>query len=87
MHFQYLVEDQSGAALIRILMQKIVELYPNATYDCKGFRGIGGFTRKNTIKETKTGKLLNIGIHMDLKSNESPSFNDFIHEIERRLVS
>ena len=58
MHFQYLVEDQSGAALIRILMQKIVELYPNATYDCKGFRGIGGFTRKNTIKETKTGKLL-----------------------------
>lgn len=217
MHFQYLVEDQSGAALIRILMQKIVELYPNATYDCKGFRGIGGFTRKNTIKGTKTGKLLNdlatylrgfdrslqsfpsviivvldsddhdvqqfrfeleavamqnmikidhvfclaveeieawllgdrhallsaypqakmqvlntyvqdsicgtwevladavypggtsklsrehasfveigklkaewaqnIGIHMDLKSNESPSFNDFIHEIERRLVS
>lgn len=217
MHFQYLVEDQSGAALIRILMQKIVELYPNATYDCKGFRVIGGFTRKNTIKETKTGKLLNdlatylrgfdrslqsfpsviivvldsddhdvqqfrseleavamqnmikidhvfclaveeieawllgdrhallsayphakmhvlntyvqdsicgtwevladavypggtsklsrehasfieigklkaewaqnIGIHMDLKSNESPSFNDFIHEIERRLVS
>ena len=217
MHFQYLVEDQSGAALIRILMQKIVELYPNATYDCKGFRGIGGFTRKNTIKETKTGKLLNdlatylrgfdrslqsfpsviivvldsddhdvqqfrseleavamqnmikidhvfclaveeieawllgdrhallsayphakmyvlntyvqdsicgtwevladavypggtsklsrehasfieigklkaewaqnIGIHMDLKSNESPSFNDFIHEIDRRLVS
>ena len=58
MHFQYLVEDQSGAALIRILMQKIVELYPNATYDCKGFRGIGGFTRKNTIKETKTGRLL-----------------------------
>ena len=27
MHFQYLVEDQSGAALIRILMQKIVELF------------------------------------------------------------
>lgn len=57
MHFQYLVEDQSGAALIRILMQKIVELYPNATYDCKGFRGIGGFTRKNTIKETKNRKV------------------------------
>ena len=29
----------------------------------------------------------NKGIHIDLKSNESPSFNDFIHEIERRLVS
>lgn len=59
MHFQYLIEDQSGAVLIRLLMQKIVEFYPDATYDCKGFRGIGGFTRKNTIKETKTGKLLN----------------------------
>lgn len=57
MHFQYLVEDQSGAALIRILMQKIVELYPNATYDCKGFRGIGGFTRKNTIKRNKNRKV------------------------------
>lgn len=59
MHFQYLIEDQSGATLIQVLMQKIVELYPDATYDCKGFRGIGGFTKKNTIKETKTGKLLN----------------------------
>ncbi len=59
MHFQYLIEDQSGAVLIRLLMRKIVELYPDVTYDCKGFRGIGGFTKKNTIKETKTGKLLN----------------------------
>ena len=59
MHFQCLVEDLSGAALIQILMRKIVEFYPNTTYDCKGFRGIGGFTKKNTVKETKTGKLLN----------------------------
>ena len=35
------------------------KLVSQGTYDCKGFRGIGGFTRKNTIKETKTGKLLN----------------------------
>lgn len=28
-------------------------------YDCKGFHGLGGFTKKNTVKETKTGKLLN----------------------------
>ena len=45
-----------------------------------------------TLKFIEIGKLKaewaqNIGIHMDLKSNESPSFNDFIHEIERRLVS
>ena len=29
MHFQYLVEDQSGAALIRILMQKILIIPKN----------------------------------------------------------
>lgn len=28
-------------------------------YNIKSFRGIGGFTPKNTVKETKTGKLLN----------------------------
>ena len=39
MHFQYLVEDQSGAALIRILMQKIVELYPMQRMIAKVFEG------------------------------------------------
>ena len=29
----------------------------------------------------------NIGIHMDLKANRSPSFNNFIGEIEKRLAS
>ena len=59
MHFQYLVEDISGENLIRVLMNKFVQSYPNVTYDCKSFHGIGGFTKKNTVKETKTGKLLN----------------------------
>lgn len=59
MHYQFLVEDLSSAALIDVLMDKIVEAQPDVTYDCKGFYGIGGFTKKNTIKETKTGKLLN----------------------------
>lgn len=59
MYFQFLIEDQSSAALIEILMDKIIALHPNNQYNCKSFRGIGGFTRKNTIKETKTGKLLN----------------------------
>ncbi len=59
MYFQFLVEDQSSGALIDILMKKITEEYTTVQYDSKSFRGIGGFTRKNTVKETKTGKLLN----------------------------
>lgn len=59
MHFQFLVEDRSSTELINILMDKIVSTNPNVTFNCKGFRGIGGFTPKNTVKETKTGKLLN----------------------------
>lgn len=59
MHFQFLVEDQSSTELIITLMNRIIAEHPNVTYNCKGFHGIGGFTKKNTVKETKTGKLLN----------------------------
>lgn len=59
MHFQFLIEDQSGGILINHIIQKLLLMYPNNTFDCKSFRGIGGFTKKNTVKETKTGKLLN----------------------------
>lgn len=59
MYFQFLIEDQSSAALIEILMQRICEKNNDITYSCKYFKGIGGFTKKNTVKETKSGKLLN----------------------------
>lgn len=59
MHFQFLIEDQSGAALIEILMQRISLINEDITYNCKPFKGLGGFTKKNTVKETKSGKLLN----------------------------
>ena len=59
MHFQFLVEDQSSAALIEIVMQRISLVNKNITFNCKPFKGIGGFTKKNTVKETKSGKLLN----------------------------
>lgn len=59
MHFQFLIEDQSSAALIEILMQRIFLTNGDITYNCKSFKGLGGFTKKNTIKETKSGKLLN----------------------------
>lgn len=59
MYFQFLIEDQSSGALIDILMQKIAAPHKNVQYNIKSFRGIGGFIPKNTVKETKTGKLLN----------------------------
>lgn len=59
MHFQFLIEDQSGAKLIDILMQRILGDRTDVTFNCKPFHGIGGFTPKNTVKDTKTGKLLN----------------------------
>lgn len=59
MHFQFLIEDQSSAALIEILMQRISFENEDITFDCKAFKGLGGFTKKNTVKETKSGKLLN----------------------------
>lgn len=59
MYFQFLVEDRSGGRLICELMDKIVAQHPEVSYNCKSFKGIGGFTKKNTVKETKTGKLLN----------------------------
>lgn len=59
MHFQFLIEDQSSAKLIDAIMLKVIEQNPTTTYDSKYFLGIGGFTKRNTVKETKTGKLLN----------------------------
>lgn len=59
MYFQFLIEDQSGGVLIEAIMQKVIGDNNNVTYDIKPFRGIGGFTQRNTVKETKTGKLLN----------------------------
>jgi len=59
MHFQFLIEDPSGQTLIELLMKKVQIEHPDVTCNYKAFRGIGGFTKKNTVKETKDGKLLN----------------------------
>ena len=59
MHFQFLIVDQSGQSLIELIIEKLQENHPDITCNYKAFRGIGGFTKKNTVKETKDGKLLN----------------------------
>ena len=58
-HFVFLIEDMSSEILITKIMDKIKNKHELITYECKSFHGIGGFTKKNTVKETKTGKLLN----------------------------
>lgn len=59
MYFHFLIEDQSSAILIELLMERMTSKRPDLTYRCTAFGGLGGFTKKNTVKETKTGKLLN----------------------------
>lgn len=59
MYFQFLIEDKSGRVLVEKIMDKFCGINDNVFYECKHFHGIGGFTKKNTVKETKTGKLLN----------------------------
>ena len=49
----------SSEALIDILMENVSLRYPGVSYKCRSFKGLGGFTQKNTVKETPTGKLLN----------------------------
>ena len=55
MYFQFLIEDPSGRILVERVMEKIKAVHPGMEYSCKSFHGIGGFTRRNTVKETKDG--------------------------------
>ena len=59
MFVYFLLEDMSSEALIDILMENVSLRYPGVSYKCRSFKGLGGFTQKNTVKETRTGKLLN----------------------------
>lgn len=59
MHYQFLIEDHSGEILVRHVMEKLLEENDEITYDCKSFKGIGGFKKKPDAKIVKTDKLLN----------------------------
>ena len=58
-YIQFMIEDQSSSVLIDLLMEKLRHKFTDFRWNIKAFQGIGGFTKKNTVKETKTGKLLN----------------------------
>lgn len=59
MFVYFLLEDMSSEVLIDILMENVSLRYSGVSYKCRSFKGLGGFTQKNTVKETRTGKLLN----------------------------
>lgn len=58
MHIQFLVEDTSGGILIKHIMEKLKTDPYAFTYDCKTFKGIGGFKKTAKIGDIKTNKLL-----------------------------
>lgn len=46
MHFQFLIEDKSGSILIEKIMNKLEKENRQFTYNCKAFKGIGGFKNR-----------------------------------------
>lgn len=58
MHFQFLIEDRSGEALIHQIMSKYLSNKPHITYGCKSFHGIGHFKKGPNPKNVKTQTLL-----------------------------
>lgn len=58
MHLQFLLEDMSGEVLIHKVMTKLMSEVHSFTYDCKSFKGIGGFKSHGSVNDIKTNKLL-----------------------------
>lgn len=58
MHFQFLIEDNSGKILVDKVMQKLSGEGMQFSYDSKAFKGIGGYGKKKSVKDVKTNKLL-----------------------------
>ena len=61
MYFQFLIEDGSTSILVNHVMEKLAEQYRDKEiiWNVKFFGGIGHLSRKGSVWERKTGKLLN----------------------------
>ena len=61
MYFQFLVEDQSTKILIEQLMEKLQRTITTEDifYDIKSFHGIGHLRKTGSVKQQKTGMILN----------------------------
>lgn len=61
MYFQFLIEDGSTNILVNHVMEKLTEQYKDKEiiWNIKFFGGIGHLSKKGSVWERKTGKLLN----------------------------
>lgn len=68
MYFQFLIEDLSTEILIKHVINKLKEKYPDRDIyaDTKSFKGIGQLSMKGSLMERKGGNLLN-NLHMYLR--------------------
>lgn len=102
MHLQFLIEDMSGEVLIKHVMNKLVLNRQSVTYDCKAFKGIGGFKKCTSKSGVKTNKLLNdLGIYLKgfdksfryidaaviiVLDNDSRNADEFRKELNKRAL-
>ncbi len=102
MHIQFLIEDMSGEVLIRHVMGKLLIGNGSVTYDCKAFKGIGGFKKNIAATNVKTNKLLNdLGIYLKgfekslqnieasiviVLDNDQRNIDEFRDELHRRAL-
>jgi len=98
-----MIEDMSGEVLIRHVMSKLLVGNESVTYDCKAFKGIGGFKKNPTATNVKTNKLLNdLGIYLKgfekslqaieasiviVLDNDQRNLDEFKKELHRRALS
>lgn len=61
MYFQFLIEDKSTEVLVRHVMEKLEQMYPEKYIDfnIKSFNGIGHLSTQGNLQERKGSKLLN----------------------------
>lgn len=69
MHFQFLIEDRSTEILVKHVIDKLKNKYPEKeiTFDIKSFSGIGHLRTTGNLMERKSGNLLN-NLHMYLRA-------------------
>lgn len=68
MYFQFLIEDLSTEILIKHVINKLKEKFPDKDIyaDTKSFKGIGQLSNKGNLMERKGSNLLN-NLHMYLR--------------------
>lgn len=59
MYFEIMTEDLSTEKLLEHIMTQFHKKSSGTTWRCTSFHGIGGFDKDKSVKDSKTGKILN----------------------------